>query len=939
MCDRLIKINGHSIYRAFYSIINEYGERLYQAFVPSTSIEAVAQGVKDLIETKTALFPDEAPIEYLTSDQCCKDRAGYQALIPGLQRGLRVPPPIDLAKNSCVFVKSSDECTSRIHQMMNALDQLGNNPSECMVGLCIFPKMKSINRNLNIKFISIAMNSSFVCTFDLSKVNRDGIHPDLKAFLTRSTIKKIIPFKAKVQERLYNVLGLNVASLISLGDVVEGLDETLSPQDLFKKYLDKTLPVAEDLQSLDKLAMNSYALASLMVAKSPQIREESTWMPKTRVLLDPFHFINRGNLSSKHRHFALFKRLFADALLHAVPDDKAIIEQRIECTGLNFEQAMSNPRWRKKICKYMRRQIPSPDLILPTLRELFLKFHQDPSLFDCGAPLLNTRNYAVLTDNLVHVEKECLSDPFNSNLYYIKGVCQKGIFQGLPRYGCIRGTNELEGGVHSKLMSSLTGTTVSFRLMSNHIQELQFRQNIVLNCKNRQGRPFPGHFNLTLLGHINFYSSKLYGRPSYPDVAPLIGRQIGPLATGFPQIGFSSPKLASRLRMAPSLTWLAEKQGSEVPFTPICSFTEQVMYEKAYPLVKTSQGIDFIDMANRWNNGSFLPLVRDGTFGKNIFFKTPAELKLYEKRGLEHMSKQIQQSMVHESLASVRSGINETATMIGNRPLLTPVIQINSSPCSFSNCPLVGTGRLIAGQSYCSGHANIAAECIQFLTEENVDVSNVELGLVVKNLIRVAQHQLLVENNVPIESMPGQQRVSLDGNGRPKKSTHKARTCSNCSSDICPKRAGNTRKRCGDHLDDSLNRCKFLCERGTIDCRGGFVIACLTNGRKFPKTDVAQQPRSSENLTTLSALDSSPSTTNHETEPSSSLSRPNIQTYQDLNEYMHGKYGYNGVIATVSGIDQDVILVEQFICKFPDEAVLASIWLDKLRAAKPDDNQ
>ena len=167
-----------------------------------------------------------------------------------------------------------------------------------------------------------------------------------------------------------------------------------------------------------------------------------------RVLLDPFHALKRLTVPINHPMAFKFAQAMRDAMFKIHPDDKERVTKYLrDVENVSFEEKMNqNSDW---ILKRVRRMIPEPTILSNDLKEAFAFFDNDtfndPRKND--QPLIDKEVRRSFVELLKHVDKGCLSDPPGIPLYYEEKKCTKS---NLMLYRCIRGTNDLEGGIHQK---------------------------------------------------------------------------------------------------------------------------------------------------------------------------------------------------------------------------------------------------------------------------------------------------------------------------------------------------------------------------------------------------------------------------------------------------------------------------------------------------------
>lgn len=211
-------------------------------------------------------------------------------------------------------------------------------------------------------------------------------------------------------------------------------------------------------------------------------------------------------------YLSLFKRLLRDCLLQPVEADVFQVDKKLKQHGTSYAKELS--RTPDMVWKYVRRVGRAPHITLPLFDELQASFNSDKFIDPfTNKPLLNAEAAKQLKELRKHIEKGCLMDDPTSILYFETGiiltkigVSKSGLYEGLMRYRCIRGTSDLEGGIHSKIVVSLSGFAYGAEMMVSHLDNVCFRHNINSAIKNRAHFPNVGHYNLQLLEFIKVFN-------------------------------------------------------------------------------------------------------------------------------------------------------------------------------------------------------------------------------------------------------------------------------------------------------------------------------------------------------------------------------------------------------------------------------------------------
>lgn len=201
----------------------------------------------------------------------------------------------------------------------------------------------------------------------------------------------------------------------------------------------------------------------------------------TRVIKDIFHLMDIIKPYKRHGLYEEFTRRFSDSLFTIDENDERKVKDALERNGESWATKMKYDRnW---IWKRVKRNVASPNILLPTLKALFL----------CFGPLKCSKSGRTLFDKvawkqaasvLKTVQLGHASDPPGVQLYYKLG---KKDHYGLDLYRCIRGTNSLEGGVHQNLIRKFGSFGAGPELADAMLAEYRLRHNFDVGTMNRLG--------------------------------------------------------------------------------------------------------------------------------------------------------------------------------------------------------------------------------------------------------------------------------------------------------------------------------------------------------------------------------------------------------------------------------------------------------------------
>ncbi|KAJ7197452.1 hypothetical protein GGX14DRAFT_574233 [Mycena pura] len=217
---------------------------------------------------------------------------------------------------------------------------------------------------------------------------------------------------------------------------------------------------------------------------------------RSRVLKDIFHVFHMLYISRTHGLRLAFVRAFRDACLVPHPADKARIETYLTTKNLAWNDMLRyNPKW---LWKHCRRTIPPPEVLYPLVHRLFMLYGP---LKDAktGLPLFNAAAWKIAKNILELIRNGYVSDVPGVVLYYCIGFDK---VSGLPIYRCIRGTNMVEGGVHTHLLAKLPSRGASVRHMVACLLDFVLRHNLTVGHFNSTGKKYAGHDSIWLINQI-----------------------------------------------------------------------------------------------------------------------------------------------------------------------------------------------------------------------------------------------------------------------------------------------------------------------------------------------------------------------------------------------------------------------------------------------------
>ncbi|KAL9545729.1 hypothetical protein MBANPS3_007001 [Mucor bainieri] len=245
--------------------------------------------------------------------------------------------------------------------------------------------------------------------------------------------------------------------------------------------------------------------------------QASTSIPTrpTRVLKDVFHAMDMLKLPMRHGAFKDLMRSYRNALFVLDAEDKQRVEtviqhdkklQRKFGSGQTFNKMWAKcPDW---ILQRVKRVVPPPDLLLPIIQKLFSTYGH-MKCAKSGNKLFDKQAWKKAKNIENSIKQGHLSDPTGGSLYYKIKTDQ----YGLPIYRCVRGTNSVEGGIHTNIIRKFGFFNASPNLTECALADYRLRHNADVGSKNRYGKTYKSHYNPWVTQVINHLEETL-GMPS-----------------------------------------------------------------------------------------------------------------------------------------------------------------------------------------------------------------------------------------------------------------------------------------------------------------------------------------------------------------------------------------------------------------------------------------
>ena len=380
--------------------------------------------------------------------------------------------------------------------------------------------------------------------------------------------------------------------------------------DIFAGASSRQLAFALEMQaSVTRIINNATNLAALQ-----KDHNQSTGQRKKDpqvILGDAFHFMDRVKVPVHHDWKAAYFSAFRDALFIYDTDDKEKVQVVLETVGKTWERELAfNSRY---ITKRVRRYIPPSKVLHARVKAVF-DFFQDKQDAKTGKKLFGGKDAMKKKDLVLEaLLRGELSDPPDLPLYlpeFHPGTNQpKQDKDGLHLWRCIRGTGPAENA-HSQYTRAFgqvrAGPMYSCAVLRNH----HHRKTIRAAMAHRPGFPQIFHFDAELVDTVDQLTFELFEKPKYSnwpgfhEAVPTKRSPFGiiPLVE---ECGRGKQSLPCEF-LSPQLRYLASCMDSDVPYTPIATRDEKILFKKLLECA-IDDGMPlncntFFVLANKWNH-------------------------------------------------------------------------------------------------------------------------------------------------------------------------------------------------------------------------------------------------------------------------------------------------------------------------------------------------
>ena len=203
---------------------------------------------------------------------------------------------------------------------------------------------------------------------------------------------------------------------------------------------------------------------------------------RSRVLGDIYHLMAQFKISVHHGMRRPFMRALRDALLLPDPDDQANVSRVLAAKPepLTFAQKVKfNSDW---VWQRVKRYAPAPEILTPRVTHV-LQFYGPLMDSTTGQPLFNDASWEKAKNVIENVRLGYYSDPPGISLYTIRSIDP----DGLNLYRCLRGTNNVEGGVHQNIAKRFGSYNASPRFAINLLRDYCLGHNLRVREPKKKG--------------------------------------------------------------------------------------------------------------------------------------------------------------------------------------------------------------------------------------------------------------------------------------------------------------------------------------------------------------------------------------------------------------------------------------------------------------------
>ncbi|TFY78505.1 hypothetical protein EWM64_g5507 [Hericium alpestre] len=148
--------------------------------------------------------------------------------------------------------------------------------------------------------------------------------------------------------------------------------------------------------------------------------------------------------------------------------------------------------------RQVRRHVPPPEELAPHVLAI-LQMYGPMKDAVTGQPLFNDATFEAIPPALENLQKGYYSDPPDIPMYMTRGKDANS----LTLYRCVRGTNNVEGGIHQNLAKHIGSYNTSPRFARNLLHDYCYHHNARVGTLNRTEVPYKHSFDIWTLNCIS----------------------------------------------------------------------------------------------------------------------------------------------------------------------------------------------------------------------------------------------------------------------------------------------------------------------------------------------------------------------------------------------------------------------------------------------------
>lgn len=419
--------------------------------------------------------------------------------------------------------------------------------------------------------------------------------------------------------------------------------------------LDEDVEEAEEMLHVDEIAF----LITVLKRGETGFRDKSLWKSKhlsdvpheirnvySSVLGDPFHYMDRPRLPSRHCYRKLFKIAFRDALLAWNPTKLKEVMDALKEDGFTDEEIQKKLYYDAKFFKdCVERIVLPPKQLYWRLRAVFMIFGdlKDPKT---KKPLFNDAAWKKANNILQEVLEGLVSDPPGVS-FYVTRLNSDGS-EMVNKYGftmleSIRGSNRTES-YHKGLITTFGDWVVGVEMSDCLIRERRHRHNHNVSVQRRPGFPDVGHYDTWLIDELQLlvesnFGVLLYSSWSNSSDFKSTPESLGTVALHYKDLSDAVNELnldMKKVKLTSEQQFMADHFGTKLPFLPFTTVAEKRKY---IDMMLETQVKDENQHAIEWCKY---------INGVDIFPKLPVHFRMYKKqRELNQDAKEGERKICH----------------------------------------------------------------------------------------------------------------------------------------------------------------------------------------------------------------------------------------------------------------------------------------------------